>query len=1041
MKETFNIFCTIFFLQLGCYSVFAQHPAEEGYVSPITEVFGHKIGGYYDIKEDWNGFIWMATNNGLLRIDGSRARVFSRSKTDSTLTHKIVYHILVDEENKLLWLATAMGLTRFDPATEKSKHYQAVYENPNSLADNIVRHVYKDSEGDIWAGCFNHGLSRYRAESDDFENFYFEVPEIDSLQNLYPNVNESRINSFKEIKEDTRDPDLLWLSTPQGIVSFRKSSKEFQWQFLKSEDPQANYLMKSSTDFLQIGGKILIGTHSEGFMFDIEKKTVHPLDLGPDNTLNYIVEINEHPDGFLQLTYVQGLVYFDPHKEQLINKWEDIPRQGKYYGIRLIDSQGRIWLNSSRVSAIFDPIKQISEDYNLPAGVQGNPQVFKKIGNGRIAMLFGKNRTCYIFDTNKRSWQRIRMSGSGLDLENVIWNDLISYRNHELLLLSEEKVFRLNLQNGNLKELKVDLDHSYPGFTKALLDKKGRLWLATRRVGLLRQDRPGTKMHHYVNELNSEFSSSLYTWITDLLEDRAGNVWIRLARSYAIYETQKDRFRVFSHYKTPEKTFRYIRNFSEDPTGDVWVASEDTGLGRTDAMQVEKGIVQKLSVRDGLFSDEIKQISFDQEANLWMLTENGLSRFHSKNPNVWNYPWDRGIPKSDFILTLEDGSLALARSDGGISLINPINIIEQKNIPYPYITSVIAADQVQYEAGNRIDLKEIEIEEGRDYLSIAFSAIGYSNPKEFAYKLKGVDTDWVLTREFRSTSYSNLSPKSYTFYLKSRLVGGEWSEEVSVNIYLVPKWFETLWFKIIAALLILMIAYSVYRWRLEDVRNQERIKADFQQRINDVEMQSLRSQMNPHFLFNSLNSIQLYIIKNKPEKAVEYLGNFSRLMRLILSNSRSKTITLKQELESLQLYMELENLRFSDMFEFHIYVEKEVRINDFELPPMLLQPFVENAIWHGLQPKEGKGEINIHISLEEEYLVCEIQDNGIGREASARLKGRPKKQHKSMGMKITADRLEMINHAQYGQASMEIEDLYHANGEAAGTKVIVRVPI
>lgn len=1028
-------------MQLGCYSAFTQHPAEDGYISPITEVFGHKIGGYYDIKEDWNGFIWMATNNGLLRIDGSRARVFSRSKTDSTLSHKIVYNILLDKENKLLWLATAMGLTRFDPATEKSKHYQAIYEDPNSLADNIVRYVFKDSKGDIWVGCFNHGLSKYRAESDDFENFYFEVPQMDSLQNVYPNVNESRLNSFKEIKEDTQDSDLLWLSTPQGMVSFRKSSKKFQWQFLESTGPKANYLMKSSTDFFQIGHKILVGTHSQGFVFDIEKKKVNPLDLGVDNKLSYIVEINQHPKGFLQLTYLQGLAYFDLQNEIILDKWEDKADQGKYYGIRLIDSQRRIWLNSSRVSSIFDPVKQIAEDYNLPAGIKGTPQVFKKIGNGRIAMLFGKNKSCYIFHTERRRWQRIDMYGVGLDLEALIWNDLISYSKNELLLLSEEKVFRLNLQTGKLTEFPVDLDHSYPGFTKALLDKKGRLWIATRRVGLLRQDRPRSKMHHYVNELNSEFSSSLYTWITDLIEDRAGNIWIRLARSYAIYETKKDRFRVFSHYKTPEKTFRYIRNFSEDPTGDVWVASEDTGLGRTDAMQVEKGIVQKLSVRDGLFSDEIKQISFDQEANLWMLTENGLSRFHSKNPNVWNYPWDRGIPKSDFMLTLENGMLALARSKGGISLINPENIIEQKNIPYPYITSVIAADQVQYEAGNRIDLKEIEIEEGRDYLSIAFSAIGYSNPKEFAYKLDGVDTDWVFTQEFRSTSYTNLSPKTYTFFLKSRLVGGEWSEEVSVQIYLVPKWFETIWFQMIAAFLLLIIAYSVYRWRLEDVRNQERIKADFQQRINDVEMQSLRSQMNPHFLFNSLNSIQLYIIKNKPEKAVEYLGSFSRLMRLILSNSRSKTITLKQELESLQLYMELENLRFSDMFEFHIYIEKEVRINDFEIPPMLLQPFVENAIWHGLQPKGGKGEINIHISLEGEYLVCEIEDNGIGREASARLKGRPKKQHKSMGMKITADRLEMINHVQYGQASMEIKDLYKDDGEATGTRVIIRVPI
>ncbi|MEM6804026.1 MAG: histidine kinase [Bacteroidota bacterium] len=1041
MKEFSNISFLSFFLLLGIQFSQAQHPASGGFISPITEVFGQKIGGYHDLKEDWNGFIWMATKQGLYRIDGSRARVFSRTKEDSSLSHKIVYQILVDEEEKVLWLATAMGLTKFDPATESSTHYQANFEDPNSLADNIVRSVYKDGQGNIWAGCFNHGLSLYREETDDFENFYYKEAGIDSLQNLYPNVNESRLNSFVALEDDIDDPDILWLSTPQGMISFRKSSKSFKWQFLVGKGENRYYLKKSSKDFYQFDRKILVGAYSEGFVFDKDKKTVDPIDLGPNNKLAYVVEINKRPGDVLQITYLNGLANHHIPSNKIMESWTDDPDQDKYYGIRLIDSQGRIWLNSSSFSSLYDPVKQISEDFDIPSQIQSSPSVFKKIGEDRLAMLFSGSDYCFIFDVRRKSWRKIKMKGVGIDLSETSWNDLILYNKDELLLLAEKKVLRLDLYSGNLRKVPINLDHSYPGFTRALRDKSGRLWIATRRVGLLRQDKEGAPMRHFLEELNAEFSSALYTWITDLLEDRAGNIWIRLARSYAIYETKKERFRVFSHHQSPEKTFRYIRNFSEDPTGDVWVASEDTGLGRTDAMYVEKGIVQKLSVRDGLFSDEIKQIAFDQAANLWMLTENGLSRYHSKNPNVWNYPWDRGIPKADHFLILEDGGLALAKREGGISLIDPSAIIDQENIPYPYITSIIAQDQVQYEAGNRIDLKQIEIEEGRDYLSIAFSALGYSNPKEFAYKLQGVDTDWIYTSEFRSTSYSNLSPKVYTFLLKSRLIGGDWSETISVDIHLVPLWYEQSWFRLLALLLILFLAYSIYRWRLEDVRQQERVKADFQQRINDVEMRSLRSQMNPHFLFNSLNSIQLYIIKNKPEMAVEYLGSFSRLMRLILQNSRSKTVPLNQELEALQLYMELEKLRFSDMFDFHIYVADDVRVHDFEVPPMLLQPFVENAIWHGLQPKEGEGELNIYVSLEGEYLLFDIQDNGIGREASSQLKQRPKKQHKSMGMKITADRIEMLNHGQFGKASMEIIDLHDELGNPNGTQVLLKVPI
>lgn len=1042
MLKKISIVSLLFLLGCNTASLQSQHLRYQGYLSLIADVFGVPISGYYDIEEDWNGFVWMATNNGLLRIDGTEAKVFTHSKTDSTLAHKIVYDIEIDAERRVLWLSTAMGLSKFDPVTEKSVHYQATYENPNSLADNIVRYVFKDNQGEIWVGCFNHGLSLYREESNDFQNFYYEVPEIDSLQILYPDVNESRLNSFKVIDQDHRNPDVLWLSTPLGLVSFEKSSHTFSWLFLQNTSKDADYLRKSSTVFKQVENKLVVGTHGEGFIYNLDTKSIDPINLGNGEAqkFNYVVQMIRGEEGKMLFTYLNGLAEIDYTKNRLNDYWMDEPKQGKFYGIRMKDSQGRIWINSSRTSAFFDPLKQITEDYYWDKPEKFSPSVFKKIGKHKLVILNRGDKVCHIFDTQNRSWINVEMKSTQVDWAKVIWNDLIRLDQRRLLLLAEDKVYTLDIISGKLKEFRIDLEHSYPGFTKALLDSEKRLWIATRRIGLLRQDQPGGKIKHFLEELNSEFSSSLYTWITDLLEDRTGNVWIRLARSYAIYETKNDRFRVFSHHRTPEKTFRYIRNFSEDPTGDVWVASEDTGLGRTDALHVEKGIVQKLSVRDGLFSDEIKQICFDQDANLWMLTKNGLSRYHSKNPNVWNYPWDRGIPEAYAIIALDDGTLAIARQSGGISLLDPNKLINQKNIPRPYITAVKVGDKVRHEVGNRLNIDELNIKEGRDYLSVSYSAFGYANPKEFAYRLEGVDADWVYTQELISTSYSNLSPKHYIFSLKSRLAGGQWSEPVSLAIFLVPLWYETIWFKIFVVLSLMLIAYSIYKWRVEDIRHQERLKSEFQQRLNEVEMQSLRSQMNPHFLFNSLNSIQLYIIKNDPEKAVEYLGRFSKLMRLILQNSRAQTVPLKQELEALQLYMELENLRFSNIFDFRIEVEPEVRVNDFEIPPMLLQPFVENAIWHGIQPKKEKGEIHIHIRLEGEYLVYSIEDNGIGRAASSKLKKKPIKQHKSMGMKITADRLEMINHDQYGEASMEIIDLYE-DDRPAGTKVVMRLPV
>jgi len=342
---------------------------------------------------------------------------------------------------------------------------------------------------------------------------------------------------------------------------------------------------------------------------------------------------------------------------------------------------------------------------------------------------------------------------------------------------------------------------------------------------------------------------------------------------------------------------------------------------------------------------------------------------------------------------------------------------------------------------DKLPSQEIKLTEGENYLNISIPTDKSGEGQNFAYKLEGKDPDWVIRQEEAKQAASILCPKRYTLYLKSKRGEEEWMEEVSFNLLLLPPWYETLWFRIVAMSLFLATTYGIYRWRLGQVRQQERIAAALQQRVNEVEMLALRSQMNPHFLFNSLNSIQLCIIRNQAEKAVEYLSSFSHLMRMTLVNSRSKDISLKQELEALRLYMELENLRFSQMFDFHIFVEEGIQTDNFDIPPMLLQPFVENAIIHGLQNKEERGEINIHISQEGEYLKCEIQDNGIGREAAQALKMNTARKHESMGMNITADRLDMINQTKGTSANIEIEDLYDLKGKAAGTKVSLRVPV
>jgi putative methionine-R-sulfoxide reductase with GAF domain len=225
-------------------------------------------------------------------------------------------------------------------------------------------------------------------------------------------------------------------------------------------------------------------------------------------------------------------------------------------------------------------------------------------------------------------------------------------------------------------------------------------------------------------------------------------------------------------------------------------------------------------------------------------------------------------------------------------------------------------------------------------------------------------------------------------------------------------------------------------------REAERVLITTKQKMADVEMQALRAQMNPHFIFNCLNSINRYIVKSDQATASLYLTRFAKLIRLILDNSNSKNITLSNELEALKLYIEMEALRFDKKFNYRITVDENISTDSLELPPLIIQPYVENAIWHGLLHKEAGGNLLIHISmLNETMLVCEIEDNGVGRAKAKEMKSKSATSRKSLGMKLTEDRLLLLNKHAELNASIDIIDIVQDNGEAGGTKVILKIPV
>ena len=230
--------------------------------------------------------------------------------------------------------------------------------------------------------------------------------------------------------------------------------------------------------------------------------------------------------------------------------------------------------------------------------------------------------------------------------------------------------------------------------------------------------------------------------------------------------------------------------------------------------------------------------------------------------------------------------------------------------------------------------------------------------------------------------------------------------------------------------------------RLLEQQHIRQLQADFEQKLADTEMTALRAQMNPHFIFNCLNSIKLYTLENEAETASHYLTKFSRLIRLVLENSRAERVSLHNELEALELYIQLEAMRFKDKLRYQIRVSSEVDAGFVSIPPLLLQPYVENAIWHGLMHKPEGGTVMVEVSQPEESLLhVEITDDGVGRARAAELKSKSAGGHKSLGMQVTAERIRMINQLYQMQTQARIEDLVDSYGEACGTRVILEIPV
>jgi len=329
-----------------------------------------------------------------------------------------------------------------------------------------------------------------------------------------------------------------------------------------------------------------------------------------------------------------------------------------------------------------------------------------------------------------------------------------------------------------------------------------------------------------------------------------------------------------------------------------------------------------------------------------------------------------------------------------------------------------------------------DLDHDANYLRFGFGLRSLRQPElvQYRYRLLGQNDEWTYAGTSREALFSDLKAGNYTLEIEGRYPWNNWQLSAEPYVFSIKEAFwRTWWFWTLIITVSLALTFGFFRDRW--LRREERLRLEND--LLEMERKALRLQMNPHFIFNALDSISSFIFKQDPKMAVRYLNNFAKLMRLTLESSMEHIHPVETEVSILKNYLELEKLRFNSKFDYQIDLDEELDY-DIGLPPMLIQPHVENAILHGLKPKATQGNLHISFQLEGDTLCCTVEDDGIGRVAAKDLPN--KKAHRSMATKINKDRIDLLKRSMNEVIDLQIIDLYNQQGEAMGTKVLIRLP-
>lgn len=496
-----------------------------------------------------------------------------------------------------------------------------------------------------------------------------------------------------------------------------------------------------------------------------------------------------------------------------------------------------------------------------------------------------------------------------------------------------------------------------------------------------------------------------------------------------IFEFKNKQFIPYlSQFKELKTRINWLGN---DSAGNLWIATNEKGMYCYD----HTGKLHAYNEKNGLISSKINSCTIDTEGNVWCGTFQGISKLIMTagldQVTIENFDKNHGLMDVEISNILAfDGSIWCSGKTA-LFYFKPDHIKKNTFAPPLYIKSLAVKNKAfPIQDSLTLDYNQNDFRVQCEMISFKKNAT-----KTFIYKLNGYDKDWI-TSNTGDIRYTNIGHGNYTLSIYGLNNDGIKSDvPLQLNFIIKKPFWFTWYFILLEVLLFISAVYAITFYWKRRIEQRERAKAALNQKMAEFKMTALRAQMNPHFIFNAIGSIQHYILKNEITQSFNYLSKFSALIRNILNNSKNEYISLAQEINTLQLYIELEQIRFKYPFKFVVTIDEELD-TEIEIPTMLIQPYVENSIWHGLMPKESEGLLELILKKQDQVILITIRDNGVGRE-----KGNlEKKYHISKGMSLTAQRIETLERTSQKKFMTTIIDLKDEHGHPAGTEVNLEVP-